>query len=78
MAIITPKDQDVVYNPVFVHLDSSKKTDSFSIVESTASYMNASTDESGKIVGGAAKKSRIILEKESTRVKTTIQMQPMA
>ena len=65
MAIITPKDQDVVYNPVFVHLDSSKKTDSFSIVESTASYMNASTDETGKIVGGAAKKSRIILEKES-------------
>ena len=65
MAIITPKDQDVVYNPVFVHIDSSNKTDSFSIVESTASYMNASTDANGKVVSGAAKKSKVTLEKES-------------
>lgn len=65
MAIITPKDQNVVYNPVFVHIDSSNKTDSFSIVESTASYMNASTDATGKVVSGAAKKSRIKLEKEA-------------
>ena len=65
MAIITPKDQNVVYNPVFVHIDSSNKTDSFSIVESTASYMNASTDANGKVVSGAAKKSRVKLEKES-------------
>ena len=65
MAIVTPKDQNVVYNPVFVHIDSSNTNDSFSIIESSASYMNASEDQSGNIISGAAKKSRIKLEKEA-------------
>ena len=65
MAIVTPKDQNVVYNPVFVHIDSSNTNDSFSIIESSASYMNASEDQEGNVISGAAKKSRIKLEKEA-------------
>jgi LPXTG-motif cell wall-anchored protein len=65
MALVTPKDQDVVYNPIFVHLDSGKLKDKFSIVESSASYMNASEDDNGNVVSGAAKKSRVTLDKES-------------
>lgn len=60
VAIITAHDQDVVYNPVFVHLDSGiadGKGDSFNIIESSSSYMNED--------GGAAKKSRVTLTKES-------------
>ena len=59
MAIVTPADQDVVYNPVFIHLDSSTNDDSFKIIESSASYMN---DPTGT---GAAKKSRVTLDKEA-------------
>lgn len=60
VAIITAHDQDVVYNPVFVHLDSGIADgagDSFNIIESSSSYMNED--------GGAAKKSRVTLTKES-------------
>ena len=60
VAIITAHDQDVVYNPVFVHLDSGMANgegDSFNIIESSSSYMNED--------GGAAKKSRVTLTKES-------------
>ena len=54
MAVITPKDQDTVYNPVFVHLDSSTDSDSIA-PSSNPSYMN----------NGAAKKSKVTLTKES-------------
>lgn len=60
VAIITAHDQDVVYNPVFVHLDSGMadgEGDAFTIIESSSSYMNED--------GGAAKKSRVTLTKES-------------
>ena len=59
MAIVIPKDQDVVYNPIFVHLDSSTNDDSFTIIESSASYMNSPEGT------GAAKKSRVTLDKEA-------------
>lgn len=59
MAIVTPADQDVVYNPIFVHLDSSTDEDSFTIIESSSSYMDT------PVATGAAKKSRVTLNKES-------------
>lgn len=54
MAVITPADQDTVYNPVFVHLDSGTDTDTIEASEG-AGYMNS----------GAAKKSKVKLEKDS-------------
>ena len=54
MAIVTPKDQDTVYNPIFVHLDSSVDDDSFAPTESQSYYKNE----------GVAKKSKVTLEKD--------------
>ena len=56
MAIVTPADHEYVYNPIFVHLDSSKDDDSFNAVETQSYYENQ----------GAAKKSDVPLEKTAT------------
>lgn len=58
MALITPKDQDTVYNPVFVSADYKKTngTDSWDIVTSAKSYSDNS----------AAKKSKVSVDKKAT------------
>ena len=56
MAIVTPADHEYVYNPIFVHLDSSKDEDSFDAVETSSYYKDQ----------GAAKKSKVPLEKTAT------------
>ena len=54
MAIVTPKDQNTVYNPIFVHLDNSTDDDSFAPTKTGSYYKNE----------GVAKKSTVTLTKD--------------
>lgn len=58
VAIVTPKDQDTIYSPIFVHLDSSTNADSFTVEISKSSYENEGNN-------GAAKKSKVELNKSA-------------
>lgn len=55
MAVVTPADHEYIYNPIFVHLDSSTNADSFEATEDQSYYKDQ----------GAAKKSDVPLEKEA-------------
>ena len=53
MAVVTPADHKYIYNPIFVHLDSSTNDNSFGATEDQSYYENE----------GAAKKSEVPLQK---------------
>jgi LPXTG-motif cell wall-anchored protein len=58
MALITPKDQDTVYNPVFVSANyGSQEESTFDVPLSSASYVIPTS--------AAAKKSKVTVEKEA-------------
>ncbi len=56
MAVVTPADHKYIYNPIFVHLDSSTNDNSFGATEESSYYENE----------GAAKKSEVPLDKTAT------------